>query len=99
MLPLNSNQRYNGYLKEVADLCSIKKKLTTHTARHTFATTVCLTNDVPMETTMELIGHTDIRTTQIYGKIVQKKISKDMELLRSKMTNESKSITQISTQL
>ena len=99
LLPLNSNQRYNGYLKEVADLCSIKKKLTTHTARHTFATTVCLTNDVPMVTTMELLGHTDIRTTQIYGKIVQKKISKDMELLRSKMTNESKSITQISTQL
>jgi len=80
LLPMNSNQRYNGYLKEVADICGIKKKLTTHTARHTFATTICLTNDVPMETTMELLGHTDIRTTQIYGKIVQKKISKDMEV-------------------
>lgn len=70
---MNSNQRYNAYLKEIADLCGIKKKLTTHTARHTFATTVLLINDVPMETAMELLGHTDIRTTQIYGKIVQKK--------------------------
>ncbi|HNP94345.1 MAG TPA: tyrosine-type recombinase/integrase [Cyclobacteriaceae bacterium] len=86
LLPMNSNQRYNGYLKEVADICGIKKNLTTHTARHTFATTVLLTNDVPMETAMELLGHTDIRTTQIYGKIVQKKISKDMELLRKKIS-------------
>lgn len=85
LLPINSNQRYNGYLKEVADICGIKKNLTTHTARHTFATTVCLTNDVPLETTMELLGHTDIRTTQIYGKIVQKKISKDMAALREKI--------------
>lgn len=91
LLPLNSNQRYNGYLKEVADICNIKKNLTTHTARHTFATTICLTNDVPMETTMELLGHTDIRTTQIYGKIVQKKISKDMELLRKKIAAQASS--------
>ncbi|NOS92650.1 MAG: site-specific integrase [Cyclobacteriaceae bacterium] len=97
LLPINSNQRYNGYLKEVADLCGIKKKLTTHTARHTFATTVCLTNDVPMETTMELLGHTDIRTTQIYGKIVQKKISKDMEVLRAKMASHSAQVELIST--
>jgi integrase len=86
LLPMNSNQRYNAYLKEIADLCGIKKKLTTHTARHTFATTVLLTNDVPMETAMELLGHTDIRTTQIYGKIVQKKVSKDMQGLRQKLS-------------
>ncbi len=97
LLPLNSNQRYNGYLKEVADICGIKKNLTSHTARHTFATTVLLTNDVPMETTMELLGHTDIRTTQIYGKIVQKKISKDMELLRAKMAQGGSQLQQIST--
>lgn len=84
LLPMKSNQRYNAYLKEVADLCGIKKNLTTHTARHTFATTVLLMNDVPMETTMELLGHTDIRTTQIYGKIVQKKISTDMQKLKNK---------------
>lgn len=87
LLPILSNQRYNGYLKEVASICGIKKELTTHTARHTFATTVCLYNDVPMETTMELLGHTDIRTTQIYGRIVQKKISKDVEALRQKMAS------------
>lgn len=86
LLPMNSNQRYNAYLKEVADLCGIKKKLTTHTARHTFATTVLLMNDVPMETTMELLGHTDIRTTQIYGKIVQKKVSADMQMLKHKLS-------------
>lgn len=85
LLPMNSNQRYNAYLKEIADLCGIKKKLTTHTARHTFATTVLLCNDVPMETAMELLGHTDIRTTQIYGKIVQKKISNDMQSLKQKL--------------
>jgi len=87
LLPMNSNQRYNAYLKEIADLCGIKKKLTTHTARHTFATTVLLLNDVPMETAMELLGHTDIRTTQIYGKIVQKKISADMRKLKDKLSN------------
>lgn len=83
---MNSNQRYNAYLKEVAVLCGIKKNLTTHTARHTFATTVLLLNDVPMETAMELLGHTDIRTTQIYGKIVQKKISNDMKKLKVKLS-------------
>jgi integrase len=85
LLPMNSNQRYNAYLKEIADMCGIKKNLTSHTARHTFATTVLLMNDVPMETAMELLGHTDIRTTQIYGKIVQKKISNDMSKLRNKL--------------
>jgi integrase len=85
LLPMNSNQRYNAYLKEIADMCGIKKNLTSHTARHTFATTVLLMNDVPMETAMELLGHTDIRTTQIYGKIVQKKISNDMSKLRDKL--------------
>lgn len=86
LLPMNSNQRYNAYLKEIADLCGIKKTLTTHTARHTFATTVLLVNDVPMETAMELLGHTDIRTTQIYGKIVQKKVSNDMRKLKDKLS-------------
>jgi len=86
LLPVNSNQRYNSYLKEIADVCGIKKKLTTHTARHTFATTVLLSNGVPMETAMELLGHTDIRTTQIYAKIVQEKISLDMKKLKKKLS-------------
>ena len=96
LLPMNSNQRYNAYLKEIADISGIKKKLTTHTARHTFATTVLLMNDVPMETAMELLGHTDIRTTQIYGKIVQKKISNDMSKLKHKLSVvKSRKIKQI----
>lgn len=93
LLPMNSNQRYNAYLKEIADLSGIRKKLTTHTARHTFATTVLLLNDVPMETAMELLGHTDIRTTQIYGKIIQKKVSADMKKLKERLSvkvNESR---------
>lgn len=92
LLPMNSNQRYNAYLKEISDLCTIKKKLTTHTARHTFATTVLLINDVPMETAMELLGHTDIRTTQIYGKIVQKKVSSDMRKLKDKLSTTQTNI-------
>jgi integrase len=86
LLPMNSNQRYNAYLKEVASVCGIDKELTSHTARHTFATTVTLSNDVPIETVSELLGHSDIRTTQIYAKIIQKKVSRDIQKLRSKMS-------------
>lgn len=87
LLPVNSNQRFNAYLKEIADICGIKKKLTTHVARHTCATTVLLTNDVPLETAMEFLGHRSIRTTQIYAKVVQKKLSRDLNQLRDKMSN------------
>lgn len=80
LLPVNSNQRYNGYLKEVATLCGIKKYLTTHTARHTFATTVTLEHDVPIETVSQMLGHKSIRTTQIYAKITQRKISNNMHV-------------------
>lgn len=85
LLPVNSNQRYNSYLKELADICGIKKHLTTHIARHTFATTVTLANGVPIETVSAMLGHTNIKTTQIYAKVVEKKMSEDMELLRSKL--------------
>ncbi|RAJ76692.1 phage integrase family protein [Chitinophaga dinghuensis] len=83
LLPINSNQRFNGYLKEVADLCSIDKNLTTHTARHTFATTVTLANGVPLETVSAMLGHKSIRTTQIYAKIVASKVSQDMKELKT----------------
>lgn len=85
LLPVNSNVRYNAYLKELADLCGISKKLTTHIARHTFATTVTLENDVPMETVSRMLGHKNIRTTQIYAKVTTKKISNDMGALRNKL--------------
>lgn len=82
LLPIKSNQKFNAYLKEVAEICGIDKNLTTHTARHTFATTVTLANGVPLETVSALLGHKSIRTTQIYAKIVAKKISEDMKELK-----------------
>lgn len=85
LLPILSNQKVNSYLKEIAYLCQIKKHLTFHMARHTFATTVTLTNGVPLETVSKLLGHTDLTTTQIYARVIEKKISEDMNLLRSKM--------------
>jgi site-specific recombinase XerD len=85
LLPVNSNQRYNSYLKEIAILCNINKKITTHIARHTFATTITLANGVPIETVSSMLGHTSIRTTQIYAKVVEKKVSEDMQLLKAKL--------------
>ncbi|HTN17072.1 MAG TPA: site-specific integrase [Chitinophagaceae bacterium] len=85
LLPVNSNQKFNAYLKEVSELCGISKNLTTHTARHTFATTVTLSNGVPLETVSALLGHKSIRTTQIYAKIVAQKISDDMSMLKEKL--------------
>lgn len=70
VLPVSSNQKMNAYLKEVADLCDISKHLTFHIARHTFATTVTLSNGIPIESVSKMLGHTDIRTTQIYAKIM-----------------------------
>jgi site-specific recombinase XerD len=85
LLPVNSNQKYNAYLSEIATICNIKKHLTSHIARHTFATTVTLANGVPIETVSSMLGHTSIRTTQIYAKVVEKKVSEDMQLLRAKL--------------
>jgi site-specific recombinase XerD len=85
LLPVNSNQKYNAYLKELADICGINIKLTTHIARHTFATTVTLANDVPIETVSALLGHREIKTTQIYAKVVKKKVSNDMKSLRNRL--------------
>jgi len=84
VLPVISNQKMNAYLKEIADVCGIKKVLTFHIARHTFATTVTLSNGVPIETVSKLLGHKNLRTTQHYAKILDKKISDDMRVLRSK---------------
>ncbi|MBT1690497.1 site-specific integrase [Dawidia soli] len=85
LFPVKSNQKYNDYLKEIAALCGFKLELTTHIARHTFATTVTLSNDVPIETVSSMLGHKSLRTTQIYAKVVQAKVSKDMKQLRGKL--------------
>jgi len=74
------------YLKEIADLCGISKKFTTHTARHTFATTVTLTHGVPIETVSKLLGHQNLKTTQHYAKILDRKVSEDMKALGEKFT-------------
>jgi len=81
LLPVISNQKLNAYLVEIADLCEINKHITMHVGRHTFATTVTLTNGVPIETVSKMLGHTSLKTTQIYSKVIDTKISKDMEQL------------------
>jgi len=85
ILPILSNQKSNAFLKEIALMCGIKKPLTTHVARHTFATTITLTNGVPIESVSKMLGHKDLRTTQHYAKIVDRKISEDMQNLRAKL--------------
>lgn len=84
LLPVLSNQKMNSYLKEIADACGITKKMTFHTARHTFATTVTLTNGVPIETVSKMLGHRNLKTTQHYAKILDLKVSEDMKVLRDK---------------
>jgi len=90
LLPVLSNQKLNSYLKEIADLCDIHKNITFHLARHTFATTTTLSKGVPIETVSKMLGHTNIKTTQIYARITNEKISKDMQLLSSKLDDMEK---------
>jgi len=87
LIPVLSNQKMNSYLKEIADTCGIQKTLTTHVARHTFATTVTLTNGVPIETVSRMLGHRNLKTTQHYAKILDQKVSEDMMKLRDKLKN------------
>lgn len=89
-LPVISNQRLNGYLKEIADICGIEKNLTFHLARHTFATTVTLAKGVPMETVSKMLGHTSLKTTQIYARITDQKIGHDMQELSKKLQGMDK---------
>ena len=91
LLPVKSNQKMNAYLKEVADMCGITKPLTFHIARHTFATTVTLTNGVPIETVSSMLGHKNLRTTQIYAKVVEHKVGEDMDRLEERLGSTSKS--------
>ena len=85
LLPVPSNQKCNTYLKELADVCGINKNITFHMARHTFATTVTLTNGVPIETVSKLLGHRSIRTTQVYAKVINEKVAEDMGSLANRI--------------
>jgi site-specific recombinase XerD len=96
LLPISSNQKMNEYLKEIADLCAITKKMTFHTARHTFATTITLTNGVPIETVGKMLGHRNLKTTQHYAKILDKKVSDDMLTLRAKLASRTETPSAIS---
>jgi len=89
LLPKMSNQKLNGYLKEIADLCGIKKTMTFHLARHTFATTITLSNGVPIESVSKMLGHTKISTTQVYAKVIERKLSDDMLLLKKKLLDKA----------
>ena len=86
VFPVVSNLRMNGYLKEIAEICGINTDLTFHIALHTFATTVTLSNGAPIESVSKMLGHTSIRTTQIYAKVVENKLSEDMHYLGERMT-------------
>ncbi|MCB0460890.1 MAG: integrase catalytic domain-containing protein, partial [Flavobacteriaceae bacterium] len=90
LLPVLSNQKSNAYLKEIADVCGINKNLTTHLARHTFATTITLSNGVPIESVSKMLGHKSLRTTQHYAKILDRKVSEDMAVLKSKLKKHTK---------
>jgi|TARA_B110000211_G_scaffold108382_1_gene125656 site-specific recombinase XerD len=85
IFPLISNQKVNKALKAIAVICEFNKNITFHSARHTFATTVTLTNGVPIETVSKMLGHNNIKTTQIYAQVIESKISADMLILRQKL--------------
>ncbi|TWR25495.1 site-specific integrase [Mucilaginibacter achroorhodeus] len=86
VFPKISNQKVNSYLKEIAHRCDITKNVTFHIARHTFATTITLSNGVPIETVSKILGHTKITTTQIYAKVVERKLKEDMQNLKAKLS-------------
>lgn len=88
VFPVITNQKMNCYLKEIAELCGIKKNMTSHLARHTFATTIALENKMPIETVSKLLGHTKITTTLIYAKVLREKVRADMKELKEKLNNE-----------
>ena len=95
ILPMKSNQKLNAYLKELADICGISKPMTMHIARHTFATTVLLSNGVSMEATSKMLGHSSLKTTQIYGKILETRVGAEMEMLSQKLAKSSQGDNQL----
>lgn len=92
VFPVISNQKINKYLKDIMDSIGIRKKITFHSARHTFATVVTLSYGVPIETVSKLLGHTKLSTTQIYARVLENKISNDMSNLEKRMTKKNKRI-------
>ncbi len=89
VLPVFSNQKTNSYLKVITKACGIHKHVTFHTARHTFATTITLSNGVPIETVSKMLGHTKLTTTQIYARVLERKVGEDMQNLITKMETKN----------
>ena len=96
ILPVISNQKMNSYLHEIANICCIDKKITFHVARHSFAT-LCLTEGMPIESISKLLGHTKIKTTQIYARIIDKKLSNDMNDFANKLNGIGNTRVKITT--
>ncbi|MBN8667359.1 MAG: site-specific integrase [Chitinophagales bacterium] len=92
LLPKISNQKLNAYLKVIADLTGINQTLTHHMARHTFATTICLNNNMPLEDLSKLLGHSSLKTTQIHGRITQQRLTESMEKIQKKLKRTKSSI-------
>lgn len=89
LLPVPTNQKMNSYLKEIADLCGIHKQLTTHVARHSYATSVCLANGVSIENVAKMLGHSDIKMTRHYARVLDKSILRDMRKVDEKYKSPS----------
>jgi len=88
LLPVLSNQKMNAYLKELSDLCNIKKPITMHTARHTFATTVTLSNNISIEVVSEMLGHSSLQMTKHYARVVNNHISNEMSKIEDKYASK-----------
>lgn len=88
LFPVITNEKVNLYLKEIAEASGLTKNLTFHMARHTFATTVTLSNGVPIETVSKLLGHSKIASTQIYAKVIERKVSEDIKVLNTKLSSK-----------
>lgn len=99
LLPVISNQKMNDYLDEIAVICEINKHITFHLARHTFATEICITQGVPIESVSKMLGHTNIKTTQIYARVVDRKVSHDMSVLERKLNSRKKQQETVSVNL
>lgn len=87
LLPVPCNQKMNSYLKEIADFCGIKKRLTTHTARHTFASVIALGNNVSLPIVAKMLGHSSTRMTQHYAKVLDQNILREMQNVNVRLNN------------
>ena len=87
LLPVPCNQKMNSYLKEIADICMIHKNLTTHTARHSYATSVCLANGVSLENVAKMLGHSNIKMTQHYARVLDSSILRDMNQVQAALSS------------